>query len=115
MCGIPRAVAGCIGLKPAAGPPSLVEGGVGPETTQTLSNIEAILRGCGSSLAALTKVNVYLDRNSPERFAEMNAAYVAYFGSRPVPPRITVGCAGLALGASVEMDAVAYAPPPSAL
>lgn len=85
----------------------LVEGGVGAETTQVLRNIERIVVAAGGSLASLLKVNVFLVDNTPERFAEMNAAYLAYFADIPVPPRITVGCSRLALGASVECDAEA--------
>ncbi|HEV7668601.1 MAG TPA: RidA family protein [Thermoanaerobaculia bacterium] len=86
---------------------TLVPGGTGPETTQTLRNIEAILAGCGATLADLVKINVYLADIGT--FAEMNAAYLAILGSDP-PARITVGGADLALGASVEIDAVAYKP-----
>ena len=45
----------------------------------------------------------------------MNEAYMAFFKARGIPPiaRITVGCTGLALGAQVELDGVAYLPPKS--
>ncbi len=104
-------MSGCIGTKFDSD--ELVEGGLGAETTQVLRNIETILAGLGVGLDALTKVNVFLHANSAERFAEMNAAYIDYFGYRPAPPRITVGCVGLALGANVEMDASAVLPPAS--
>lgn len=83
----------------------LVEGGVGPQTTQTLRHIETILQACGASLAHLIKVNVFLA--DMRTFAEMNQAYLAVIGDDP-PARITVGRAELALGAAVEIDAVAY-------
>lgn len=86
---------------------TLVPGGTGPETTQTLRNIEAILARCGAALCDLVKINVYLA--DIETFAEMNAAYLAVLGNDP-PARITVGGADLALGAQVEIDAVAYKP-----
>ncbi len=86
---------------------TLVPGGTGPETTQTLKNIEAILAGCGASLSDLVKINVYLADITT--FAEMNTAYLAILGGDP-PARITVGGADLALGAQVEIDAVAYKP-----
>jgi len=85
----------------------LAPGGVGPETAQALRNIETILHACGAGLDDLMKVNVFLA--DIERFAEMNEAYLAVMGSDP-PARITVGKAGLALGAAVEIDAVAYSP-----
>lgn len=96
-------VSGTLGTKPDS--MALVEGGVGAQTTQTLRNIETILQACGATLDHLIKVNVYLhDINT---FGEMNAAYRAVIGDDP-PARITVGRADLALGAAVEIDAVAY-------
>ena len=98
-------VSGTLGSKPNS--MDLVEGGVGAQTTQTLRNIETILKACGASLEDLVKVNVFL--NDINTFAEMNAAYLAIIGDDP-PARITVGRAELALGATVEIDAVAYKP-----
>ena len=96
-------VSGTLGTKPNS--MELVEGGVGAQTTQTLRNIETILQACGATLDHLIKVNVYLhDINT---FGEMNAAYRTVIGDDP-PARITVGRADLALGAAVEIDAVAY-------
>ena len=48
--------------------------------------------------------------NDMDTYAEMNAAYLAVIGDDP-PARITVGRAALALGAAVEIDAVAYVAP----
>ncbi len=96
-------VSGTLGTR--AGSFELVDGGTGPQTTQTLRNIEAILKGCGAGLEHLVKVNVFL--TDMATFPEMNAAYLEVIGEDP-PARITVGCAGLALGAAVEIDAIAY-------
>ena len=85
----------------------LVEGGAGPQTTQTLRNIERILHECGATLDDLVKVNVYLADIAT--FNEMNEAYMAIMGDNP-PARITVGGNDLALGAAVEIDAIAYRP-----
>jgi len=98
-------VSGSLGTK--TGSLELVEGGIRAETAQTLRNIEAILKGCGASLADLVKVNVYLADMGT--FQEMNAVYLEIIGSDP-PARITVGGVDLALGAVVEIDAVAYRP-----
>lgn len=98
-------VSGTLGTRP--GGLDLVEGGTREQTTQTLRNIETILRECGASLADLVKVNVFLA--DMKTFPEMNAAYLEVIGSDP-PARITVGRADLALGAAVEIDAVAYKP-----
>jgi 2-iminobutanoate/2-iminopropanoate deaminase len=98
-------VAGTLGTK--ADTFELVEGGTGPQTAQALRNIERILRECGAGLEDLVKVNVYLADIAT--FSEMNRAYQEVVGSDP-PARITVGGAALALGAAVEIDAVAYRP-----
>lgn len=96
-------VSGVLGTKPNS--MELVDGGVGQQTAQALRNIETILVACGCRLADLAKVNVYLvDMGA---FAEMNEAYLGVIGQDP-PARITVGCAGLALGAAVEIDAIAF-------
>ena len=99
-------VSGTLGTRPSSF--ELVDGGTGPETRQTLRNIETILADCGASLADLVKLNVFLADMAT--FTEMNEAYLAVIGDDP-PARITVGRAGLALGAAVEIDGVAYKPP----
>ena len=83
----------------------VIDGGTGPETTQTMHNIETILHACGATLADVVKVNVFLADMST--FGAMNKAYLAIMGDDP-PARITVGRAELALGAAVEIDCVAY-------
>jgi 2-iminobutanoate/2-iminopropanoate deaminase len=98
-------VSGTLGARP--GVLELVPGGIGPETTQTLSNLETILAACGCGLADVAKVNVFLTDMAD--FGAMNEAYLAGFGPEP-PARITTGCTGLALGARVEMDCVAFRP-----
>ena len=96
-------VSGTLGTKPKSF--ELVDGGTGPQTTQTLRNIETILKGCGAGLEHLVKVNVFLADMAT--FAEMNAAYMEVIGDDP-PARITVGRTALALGGAVEIDAIAY-------
>ena len=98
-------VSGTLGTQPDSF--TLVEGGVGPETRQALENIGRILSGAGASFRDVAKVNVYL--TDMTGFADMNQAYLGFFESDP-PARITVGCAGLALGATVEIDCVAVGP-----
>jgi 2-iminobutanoate/2-iminopropanoate deaminase len=98
-------VSGTLGTQPDS--MELVAGGTGPQTTQTLRNIETILAACGASLADVVKVNVFLADIAT--FAAMNEAYLAIMGSDP-PARITVGRADLALGAAVEIDCIAYKP-----
>ena len=82
----------------------LAPGGTGPQTTQTLRNIETVLRAAGAELSDVVKVSVYLADMST--FQEMNEAYSKIFSDAP-PARITVGGAVLALGAAVEIECVA--------
>jgi 2-iminobutanoate/2-iminopropanoate deaminase len=82
----------------------LVAGGTGPQTTQTLQNIETILEEAGAGRENIAKVNVYLA--DIETFNEMNEAYADFFSGAP-PARITVGGVDLALGAAVEIDCIA--------
>jgi|SRR5690606_3773943 len=86
---------------------ALVPGGTGPETRQTLRNIERILAHCGAGLGDVVKANVFL--RDLGTFAAMNEAWLEVMGPEP-PARITVGRADLALGAAVEIDCVAYRP-----
>ena len=96
-------VSGTLGTIP--GSMDLVDGGTGPQTAQTLRNIETILAECGATLADLVKVNVFVA--DIDDFAAMNDAYATVMDDDP-PARITVGRADLALGAAVEIDGVAY-------
>ena len=82
----------------------LAPGGTGPETKQTLRNIETILRAAGAELSDIVKVSVYV--KDMTTFADMNQAYGEFFGEEP-PARITVGGADLALGAAVEIECIA--------
>ena len=83
----------------------LVEGGVGPQTTQTIRNLETILEATGLGLGNVVKMNVYLSDMAD--FQLMNEAYMEAIGDSP-PARITVGGVDLALGGAVEIDCVAY-------
>ncbi len=101
-------VSGTLGTRTASF--ELVEGGMGPETTQTLENIRAILKGAGASLDDIVKMNVFVTDMSA--FQEMNKAYLEFFPGDP-PARITVGCAALALDAKIEIDCIAVRPNPA--
>jgi 2-iminobutanoate/2-iminopropanoate deaminase len=85
----------------------VVEGGIGPETTQALRHVERILAACDASLADVVKVSAFMPDLG--EWDAMNAAYLEAFGAR-TPARIAVGCAALLFGARVELDCVAYRP-----
>ncbi|MEE9414315.1 MAG: RidA family protein [Acidimicrobiales bacterium] len=98
-------VSGTLGTIP--GTMDLIEGGTGPETTQTMQNIETILEACDARLVDVVKMSVFL--SDMDTFPAMNEAYSAIVGDDP-PARITVGRCGLALGAEVEIECIAYRP-----
>jgi 2-iminobutanoate/2-iminopropanoate deaminase len=83
----------------------LVEGGIRAETTQTLRNLDRIVTACGGTFADVVKAEVHL--TDMAEFAAMNEAYLEFVGDDP-PARITTGTTGLAIGASVEIDCIAY-------
>ncbi len=85
----------------------VVEGGIGPETTQAFRHVERILAACGATLADVVKVSAFLPDLG--EWEAMNAAYLEIFGER-TPARIAIGCSDLLLGARVEFDCVAYKP-----
>ena len=98
-------LSGTLGTKPNS--MELVEGGTAAETRRILEIFDEILASCNAGLDDLIKVNVFLHDMST--FDQMNEAYLSVIGDDP-PARITVGKADLALGAAVEIDAVAYKP-----
>ena len=85
----------------------VVEGGIGPETTQAFRHVERILAACGATLADVVKVSAFLPDLG--EWEAMNAAYLEVFGEQ-TPARIAIGCSDLLLGARAEFDCVAYAP-----
>lgn len=93
--------AGQLALDPATG--KLVEGGIQEQTRQALTNIAAVLEAAGSSLDKVVKTTVFL--KDIDDFKAMNGVYAEFFANKP-PARSTVAV-DLALGALVEIDAIA--------
>lgn len=98
-------VSGHLGRAP--GTTDIVDGGAGPETTQTLANIEATLALVGATLQDLVSCTVYLTDIAD--YDAMNEAYAAALAGHQ-PARVTAGVQALALGARVEIACVAYLP-----
>ena len=95
-------LSGDLGIIP--GTMQLVEGGIQPETRQTLENIKATLEENGSSLAEVFKCTVFLADIA--EWAAMNEVYKTYFPTNP-PARSALGSSGLALGARAEIECIA--------
>ncbi len=83
----------------------IVSGGIEAQTRQVLENLKAVLAEAGAGLDAVIKATVFITDLS--NFAAMNAVYGEYFRDRP-PARSTVEITGLAKGALVEIETVAF-------
>ena len=83
----------------------LVEGGITEQTNQTMLNIKRVLEANGSSLDQVIKCTCMLD--DIKDWAEMSKAYVKFFPNHK-PARSAFGTTGLALGALVEIECMAY-------
>lgn len=82
----------------------IYNGDVHVQTEIILRNLENILKEAGCSLKDVVKTTVYM--TDLTRFAEMNAAYEAFFKEDP-PARATVQVAAIPKGSVVSIDAIA--------
>lgn len=95
-------VSGQLPIVPATG--ALLDGPVGEQTTQSLNNIRNILAEAGCTMTNVVKTTIFLrDMND---FAEVNAAYAAFFPENP-PARACVQVARLPKDADLEIEAIA--------
>jgi 2-iminobutanoate/2-iminopropanoate deaminase len=92
-------------IDPASG--EVLTGTIESETTQTLSNVGALLAAAGVGFGDVVKTTVFLTDLGD--FAAMNAIYATFFPDPP-PARSTVEVAGLPKGFKVEIEVVAYKP-----
>ena len=99
-------VSGQLGTLPGASTP--VPGGIGPEARQALANLQAILERHGSSLDRVAKVTVFLA--DIKDWPAFNEIYREFFKTN-LPARSALAANGLALGAKVEVEAIAFVPP----
>jgi enamine deaminase RidA (YjgF/YER057c/UK114 family) len=83
----------------------LVPGGVEAETRQALENVRDVLKRAGVSLDRVFKCTVMLA--DMKDWEAMNRAYLAAFAGHK-PARSSFGTSGLALGARVEIECVAW-------
>src|SRR5262245_35124139 len=84
----------------------LAPGGLEAETRQTMENIAATLKENGLSFRDVFKVTVMLADMS--QWSDFNRVYVTYFEAGRVPARSAFGVNGLALGAQVELECMAF-------
>jgi 2-iminobutanoate/2-iminopropanoate deaminase len=79
-------------------------GGIGPETTATLENIQKVLKAAGFELKDVVSVTVYLA--DIHEFPDMNKVYKSVMPD-PKPARATIQAAALVNNARIEISAIA--------
>jgi 2-iminobutanoate/2-iminopropanoate deaminase len=82
----------------------LAAGGIGPETTAALANIQSVLKAAGFELKDVVSVTVYLA--DIHEFPDMNKVYKGVM-PEPKPARATIQAAALVNNARVEISAIA--------
>jgi 2-iminobutanoate/2-iminopropanoate deaminase len=98
-------LSGAIGNRP--GTMTLVDG-LSAQARQAMDNIGEVLSACGLGFADAVKFTIMLADMG--RWGEFNAVYLSYFDPDRLPARSAFGASGLALGAEVEIECVAYWP-----
>lgn len=83
----------------------LVEGGIGPESRQTMENIKATLGRHGLTMGDIIKCTVFLADIA--EWPSFNTIYAEYFEKGQYPARSALAASGLALGARVELECMA--------
>jgi 2-iminobutanoate/2-iminopropanoate deaminase len=96
-------LSGQIGIVP--GTLKLVPGGIKAEAKQTMDNIKTTLEAHGYSMNDLVKCTVMLADIG--KWGEFNEIYKTYFTAH-FPARSALGANGLAIGAQVEVECIAY-------
>ena len=94
-------LSGALGIGPDGG---LAPGGIGPETRQTMDNIQATLESEGLGWDHVVKCSVFLADIA--EWPAFNEIYRTYFDGN-YPARSALGANGLALGARVEIECIA--------
>lgn len=82
--------------------------GIKAQVDQAMANISQALALAGGDLGDIVKCTIML--RDMTRWAEFNAAYLAYFDADRLPARSAFGGVHLAFGAEVEIECIAYLP-----
>ena len=82
--------------------------GIEAQSRQVMDNIGAVLRSAGLGFGDLVKCTVMID--DIKQWADFNKVYVTYFPDGKYPARSAFGADGLAMGALLEVECIAYAP-----
>lgn len=96
-------LSGQLGVDPATH--KLAAGGVGPETHQTMKNIQTVLQAHGYEMKDVIKCTVFLA--DIKEWPAFNEAYRDYFKKGAFPARSALGSIDLVMGARVEVECMA--------
>ncbi|MEM9757119.1 MAG: RidA family protein [Pseudomonadota bacterium] len=83
--------------------------GIAAQTRVVMANLQIVLSGLHLTLADVVQMRAYLTEFERD-YAVFNATYAGFFPPDRLPARTTVGVTALAVGALVEIDAVALRP-----
>jgi 2-iminobutanoate/2-iminopropanoate deaminase len=96
-------LSGAIGITPDGKLPE----GIDAQARQTMDNIGAVLKRQGLGWGDVVKCTVMLDNMAD--WPAFNKVYMTYFTDGKFPARSAFGADGLALGALLEVECIAYA------
>src|SRR5262249_49646279 len=96
-------LSGQIGLGPDGKLPDTFEG----QAKQTMENLGVTLKAHGLGWGDVFKCTVFIA--DMKNWPAFNSIYVPYFPAGKLPARSAVGVNGLALGAQLELECIAFA------
>ena len=96
-------LSGALGI----GPDGKLPAGIEAQARQTMDNIGAVLKSAGLGWRDVVKCTVMLDNMAD--WPAFNGVYRTYFPDGKFPARSAFGADGLALGALLEVECLAYA------
>jgi len=88
-------------------PDGTIPEGIEAQSRQVMDNIGAVLMSAGLGYGDLVKCTVMID--DIRQWADFNKVYVTYFPDGKYPARSAFGADGLAMGALIEVECLAYA------
>jgi 2-iminobutanoate/2-iminopropanoate deaminase len=96
-------LSGALGI----GPDGKLADGMNAQARLAMDNLGAALKSAGIGFGDVVKCTVMLDNMAD--WPAFNQVYVTYFPDGKFPARSAFGADGLALGALVEVECIAYA------
>lgn len=81
--------------------------GIVAQTKRVVENLRIVLRGAGFGLEHVVQARIYLTDFARD-YAALNETWRSFFAPGKLPARTCVGVTGLARGALVEIDLVAW-------